>query len=55
MRRGSGIGDVEGPRHAGNAYACKRVESRHDLGTLPFDSRCDLEAKHISPNPQLIF
>ena len=34
MRRGSGSGDVEGRRHAGNAYACKRVEFRHDLGTL---------------------
>jgi hypothetical protein len=34
MRSGSGSGDVEGPRHADNAYACKRIEIRHDLGTL---------------------
>jgi hypothetical protein len=57
MRRGSG--DVEGGRHAGNAYACKRVNFRHDLGTLlsqkEITQLCDLEAKHISPNPQLIF
>jgi hypothetical protein len=31
---GSGLGDVEGPRHAGNAYAGKRIDVRHDLGTL---------------------
>jgi hypothetical protein len=59
MRRGGGIGDVEGPRHAGNAYACERVVVRHDLSTLlsqkESHSMCDVEAKRISPNPQLIF
>jgi hypothetical protein len=36
MRRGGGCGlsDVEGPRHAGNAYAGERIDARHDLGTL---------------------
>ena len=43
--------DVEGPRHAGNAYAGERVDARHDLGTLlshnEITSLCDLEAKRI--------
>jgi hypothetical protein len=35
MRRGyGGRSGVEGPRHAGNAYAGKCVDIRHDLGTL---------------------
>jgi hypothetical protein len=38
MHGGSGIGDVEGPRHAGSknaiAYAGECVEIRHDLGAL---------------------
>jgi hypothetical protein len=55
MRSGSGIGDVEGPRHAGNAYACERIKIRHDLGTLLSTRGVNLENKHISPNPQLIF
>ena len=59
MRRGGGSGDVEGPRHAGNAYAGERVDVRHDLGTLlsqkEITQLCDLEAKRIRPDPQLIF
>jgi hypothetical protein len=31
---GCGLSDVEGPRHAGNAYAGERIDARHDLGTL---------------------
>jgi hypothetical protein len=35
MRRGGGgRSGVKGPRHAGNAYAGKRIDVRHDLGTL---------------------
>jgi hypothetical protein len=61
MRRGSGRGDVEGPRHAGNAvgYADERVDVRHDLSTLLSQKEshrlCDLEAKRISPIRQLNF
>ncbi len=39
MRRGGGSGDVEGPRHAGNAYAGERVDVRHDLGSFPVRPR----------------
>src|SRR5262245_36272828 len=31
MRRGSSLGGVEGPRHAGNAYTGERVIARHVL------------------------
>jgi hypothetical protein len=61
MRRGSGLGGVEGPRHAGNAvgYADERVDVRHDVSTLLSHKKshrlCDLEANDISPNRQLIF
>jgi hypothetical protein len=54
-------GGVEGPRHAGNAvgYAGERIDVRHDLSTLLSQKEshplCDLEAKRISPNSQLIF
>ena len=34
MRRGGGSGDMEGPRHADNAYAGERIDVRHDLSTL---------------------
>ena len=51
MRRGS-LDGVEGPRHAGNAYAGERVDVRHDLGTLlsqkGITRLCDLEVKRIS-------
>jgi hypothetical protein len=33
MRRG-GLDGVEGPRHAGNAYAGERCIDQHGLGTL---------------------
>jgi hypothetical protein len=61
MRRGGGssLGDVEGPRHAGNAYAGERVDVRHDLGTLlsqkEITQLCDLEVKAISLRSQPIF
>jgi hypothetical protein len=35
MRRGSSsLGGVEGPRHAGNAYAGERIDAQHGQDTL---------------------
>ena len=48
MRRGGGSrGDMEGPRHAGHAYAGERVDVRHDRQHPPFASHrlCDPEAR----------
>ena len=36
VRRGSGSGDMEGPRTAGNAYAVKGIHVQHDLSDPPF-------------------
>jgi hypothetical protein len=61
MRRGSGssLGGLEGPRHAGNAYAGEHVFAQHDLAPSfrkkKSNTLCDLDAKRIRPNPQLIF
>jgi hypothetical protein len=50
-------GDMEGPRHAGNAYTGERVNARHDLGTLlsQVTDRAILRLEPSSPDPQPIF
>ncbi len=50
-----GCDDMEGSRHAGYAYAGKRIDVRHDCSNPPLVRSDDLEAKRSSRSAQPIF